>query len=268
MCVSWESRSASTCWLNLSGKFMLVWLDGCGLVQVRQIAHVSTMSLMRSMTSSDTPMRCRNRFIVRVEACHHRTCNLRKTARAACGVAFRKTWIERLTSKDDQSRPPSAGPGGMGPAALEEEAPRPLSEARRSAATMSGSSSSCNGIVRLCLVVGGVVSRAGAMMSCSCRVARSPSFSGSPAVGSVCAGSFRSTGRLRGPGPSGRSLHSLPLWLLCSRGSFSQQPRQTLPRCEAGVNRHSPSFLRCRVSVFGLHSQQAGHTGIHDSSYG
>ena len=120
-----KSRSHSTCWLNLSGRFTLHTLCGPGFVHCRQTLHVSQISGMRLRTSSDTPTLSKNRFITGADACHQRTCSLRRVSlwRPTPPVRNRRTTFPM--SKFDQSE----GFSGLVPVSC---------QVRRSRGTVSG----------------------------------------------------------------------------------------------------------------------------------
>ena len=97
-----NNRSHSTCWLNLSDISTLQAVLGPGFVHSRHTRHVLTISGIRSRTRSATPTRCRKRFMVCSEACHHRTCSLRSESRIADSLLVLKMRTTRPMSKSLQ----------------------------------------------------------------------------------------------------------------------------------------------------------------------
>ena len=79
---------------------------GPGLVHVRQILHVSTISSINGSTSLGAPACCSNSFILLAGACHHLRWSLRRhlrttpsrTERSSCSMEPRSNWLHDLPS--------------------------------------------------------------------------------------------------------------------------------------------------------------------------
>ena len=95
--------SISTCWLNLSATLTLATLSGCGAAHVLHTLQVSTMGGMSSNRSFGAPAWESRRCICSMDACHHRTCNLRSTRCRPPVSDRRRALNDRLISNSDQS---------------------------------------------------------------------------------------------------------------------------------------------------------------------
>ena len=112
MLLCMKTKSHSTCWLNVSGRSIFIALLGPGWLHARQISHVAQISGIIRNTWSGTPTRSRNFVITFADACHQRTCSLRRDNLIALSRFVRNSRTTLPISKLDQS----AGFSGLSPA--------------------------------------------------------------------------------------------------------------------------------------------------------